>query len=65
MYDYDSPSNLLSADEAREMLGVGKSTIYSLLNSGELKGFRIGTRNWRIPRDEIDNYIINKMRNQI
>ena len=63
MYEYDSPSSLLSPDEAREMLCVGKSTIYSLLNSCELKGFRIGTRNWRIPREEIDNYIINKMRN--
>ena len=38
---------VLTAREAMEILGVGKNTIYRLLDSGALKGFRVG-RSWRI-----------------
>ena len=33
---------VLTAREAMEILGVGKNTIYRLLNSGTLKAIRIG-----------------------
>ena len=38
---------VLTAQEAMDILGVGKNTIYRLLDSGALKGFRVG-RGWRI-----------------
>lgn len=38
---------VLTAREAMEILGVGKNTIYRLLNSGTLKAIRIG-RSWKI-----------------
>lgn len=50
--DYD----VLTAYEAMDYLGVGENTLYKLLNSGELKAFRIG-RVWKIPRKEIEKYI--------
>lgn len=39
---------VLSPVEAMEALGVGKNTIYRLLNSGKLPAVRIG-RMWKIP----------------
>ena len=50
--DYD----VLTAYEAMDYLGIGENTLYKLLNSGELKAFRIG-RVWKIPRKEIEKYI--------
>lgn len=42
-----------------ELLYVGRKTIYDLLRSGELKGFRIG-RNWRVPSENLEAFIIQK-----
>lgn len=47
---------VLTAAEAMDILGVGKNTIYRLLKSGELKGFRVG-RSWRITFEEIHGFI--------
>ena len=38
---------VLTPAEVMDILGVGKNTIYRLLNSGELHGVRVG-RSWRI-----------------
>ena len=43
---------VLTAREAMEILGGGKNTIYRLLDSGALKGFRVG-RSWRISESAI------------
>lgn len=37
-------------------LHIGRNSIYKLLTSGELKGFKVG-RNWKIARKAIDAYI--------
>ena len=39
---------VLTPAEAMDILGVGKNTMYRLLNSGMLTAFRIG-RCWKIP----------------
>ena len=58
MYDYDNLDELderepiseyLTPREVMELLYIGKNTLYKLLNSGELKGFRVG-RQWRITK---------------
>ena len=42
---------VLSVSEVAEYLGVGKNRIYELLNTGKLKGFRMGSAwMWRILR---------------
>lgn len=43
---------LLTPLEVMDILGVGKNTVYRLLNSGELPAIRIG-RNWRISEDSL------------
>ena len=52
---------ILSIEDACEMLSVGKSTLYQLLSSGEIIGaFRIG-KTWKIPRKAISDYVIKRM----
>lgn len=47
---------VLNVEEAMDYLLIGKNKLYSLLQSGKLKGFRVG-RKWRIPRKSIQDYI--------
>ncbi|RHS99871.1 DNA-binding protein [Ruminococcus sp. AM42-11] len=37
---------------------MGKNRIYELLNTGKLKGFRMGST-WKISRMALENYILN------
>ena len=47
---------VLTPTEAMDILGVGKNTIYHLLNTGQLRGIRIG-RVWRINYEEIEKFL--------
>ena len=47
---------LLTPAEVMEILGVGKNTVYRLLNSGALKGVRLG-RSWRVPGNELNAFL--------
>lgn len=49
--------DVLTAEEACEALKIGRNAIYSLLNSGKLKGYRSG-RVWRIPKLSVETYIL-------
>ena len=51
--------DILTTEEACEALRVGHNTLYDLLNSGELKGYRNG-RIWKIPKISIQKYIMEK-----
>lgn len=53
--------DLLTVDEAAEVLKVGKNNLYKLLESGQLKAYRNG-RVWRIPRVAIEEYIRTQAR---
>ncbi len=64
MYDYDDYEGLderepiseyLTPKEVMDLLYIGKNTLYGLLNSGELKGFRVG-RQWRITKGALQEY---------
>lgn len=49
-------NDILLPEEARKILSIGRNAIYSLLKTGELKGFRIG-RQWRITQKALDEFI--------
>ena len=51
--------DLITLDEFMEMLNIGRTTAYQLLNSGEIKAFRIG-RYWKIPRASVTEYVSRK-----
>ena len=50
---------VLTPAEAMDILGVGKNTMYRLLKSGELNGFRVG-RSWRVPESSIEKLMYGK-----
>jgi len=47
---------VLTPLEVMDILGVGKNTVYRLLNSGELQGFRVG-RSWRVSEDMLKEFM--------
>lgn len=47
---------LLTPLEVMDILGVGKNTVYRLLNSGELPAIRIG-KSWRINENALRCFI--------
>ncbi|APC39651.1 helix-turn-helix domain-containing protein [Clostridium estertheticum] len=56
---FNDYNDLLNVEELCEILGIGKNTVYDLLNSGELKSFREG-RKWKIPKMAVEKYILEK-----
>lgn len=52
-------SDLITVDELCELLSIGRNSAYSLLNSGDIKAFRIG-RIWKISRESVFEYIKRK-----
>ena len=50
-------TDILTTEEACEVLRIGYNAIYELLNSGKLKGYRNG-RVWRIPKMAVQEYIL-------
>ncbi len=49
--------DILTAEEACEALKIGRNAIYSLLNSGKLKGYRSG-RVWKVPKEAVREFIL-------
>ena len=53
-------NDILRIEDVMEYLNIGKNTIYGLLQSGELKAFRIG-KLWKIPRKAVEEYVERAM----
>lgn len=50
-------SDILTVEEACEVLRIGYNAIYALLGSGKLRGYRNG-RVWRIPKESVKRFIL-------
>lgn len=48
--------DILSVEEMQEMLGVCRNVAYKLLQTGEIKAFKIG-RIYKIPKKNVIEYI--------
>jgi len=55
-------SEILTREEVMEILKIGRSTFYKLLQTGELKGFKEGNR-YKVPAQSIEEYIERRMNN--
>lgn len=55
-YEQERPLVVLKPAQAMDILDVGKNTMYRLLNTGKIKGFRIG-RSWRITLEALEDFI--------
>ena len=53
--------DILSVGDVCEILFIGRNRAYELLNSGSLRGFRVG-RTWRVPKKNLETYIIQRCR---
>ena len=58
-----SDIDLITIEEMREILSIGKNAAYTILNSGELKAFKIG-KVWKIPRQSVYDYINDQVAKQ-
>ena len=48
---------VLTPREVMDILGIGKNAAYALLNSGQLRGFRVG-RSWRISAEALEEFMM-------
>ena len=55
--DSNKRKYLYTIKEAADLLGVGRTTMYELMNAGKLKQTKIGPRGKRISDDELKRYI--------
>ena len=56
---FEEYGDMLSIDDVMEMLGIGRNSVYELLNIGELEGFRIKGK-WKITKRAVVEYITVK-----
>ena len=56
---YEVYEDIITIEECCEILRIGKNNCYNLLNSGQIRAFKIG-RVWKIPRAAITEYISRK-----
>jgi len=53
--------DVLTIEDLKEILNIGKGSVYDLLNMGVIPALRIG-RNWKIPKAAVIEYL-NSWRN--
>lgn len=56
---YDDYNEIITVGQLAELLQIGMNTAYKLINSGEIKSFRIHNVH-RIQRSAVTDYIISK-----
>lgn len=47
---------ILTREEVMEILKIGRSTFYKLLQTGQLKGFKEGNR-YKVPVESVEKYV--------
>jgi excisionase family DNA binding protein len=56
---FNQYDDLLNVEELCEILGIGKNVAYDILNTGQIKAFKIG-RIWKIHKLAVEEYIFIK-----
>lgn len=51
---------ILTREDVMEILKIGRSTFYKLLQTGELKGFKDDNR-YKVPAQSIEEYVDKRM----
>lgn len=50
---------VLTPRDVMDILDIGKNAAYALLNSGRLRGFRVG-RSWRIAAEALEEFMMER-----
>ena len=53
---FEQYPDVVTIEELQEMLGIGRGLAYDLVNSGKIKGVKVG-RGWRISKEKISVFI--------
>ena len=57
------PRILLTVEQAAEMIGIGRTTMFALIKSGDVQSVRVG-RLRRVPLDQVHTYTNRLMTEQ-
>jgi excisionase family DNA binding protein len=49
----------LTVEQCAQEVGLDENTVRRLLRSGDLPGYKLGYRSWRIPRQALDDFKAN------
>lgn len=52
--------SVMDIEELCKLLIISKKSAYHLLNSGKIKGFKIGSK-WKIPRENFNAFIKHQL----
>ena len=53
---YNDIPSIMTFNECKDILKVGKNTLLDLLHSNTIQGFKIGNR-WKIPKESVVEFI--------
>lgn len=56
---FEQYPDIMSVFDVSDALYIGKNRTYELLETGVLKGFRIG-HIWKIPRKSLEEYVLQQ-----
>lgn len=56
------PPDVLTVQQAQSVLGIGRVSIYNLIESGQLQAFRIG-RAYKIPKKSLIIFLTERRQN--
>lgn len=56
---FEQYPDIMNVFEVSDALYIGKNRTYELLETGVLKGFRIG-HIWKIPRKSLEEYVLQQ-----
>lgn len=51
--------DVLTVKQAQTALGIGRISVYNLIESGQLQAFRIG-RAYKIPKKSLQEFLLNR-----
>lgn len=57
----ENKSELYTFEEARAILRTSKQKMRQLLDSKEIKAFKIGKYNWLIPREILERFVYDRL----
>ena len=57
----DEKQEILTREEVMDILKIGRSMFYKLIQEGQLKGYKDGNR-YKVPAYAVEEYIRNRMK---
>ena len=50
---------IMTFNECKEILKIGKNTLLDLIHNGELEAFKVGNR-WKITRESVEEFVSHR-----